>query len=195
MASAAVSGSEARDKRLYSSGNEGDLSGIVGVWNRDGRPLGAAVVHAMNQTLSHRGPDGSDVHVAETVGFAHQHLWVTIEEIGERQPIVSGRGVMLAFDGRLDNRDELNRLLDLSGARERRGLRARGLPAVGRALRRAARRRLRAGSVRRHAAAPHPRARSDRRAAPVFPRLAAIRGLRVGNQGAAGAPGHSRPAR
>jgi asparagine synthase (glutamine-hydrolysing) len=114
MASAAVSGSEALDKRLYSSGNEDDLSGIVGVWNRDGSPLGAAVVHAMNQTLSHRGPDGSDVTVAETVGFAHQHLWVTLEEIGERQPILNGRGVMLAFDGRLDNRDELNRLLDLS---------------------------------------------------------------------------------
>ena len=39
---------------------------------------------------------------------------MTLEEIGERQPIVSGRGVMLAFDGRLDNRDELDRLLDLS---------------------------------------------------------------------------------
>lgn len=112
-ASALVWGSEALGKRLYFSGNEDDLSGIVGVWNRDGSPLGAAVVHAMNQTISHRGPDGSDVHVADAVGFAHQHLWVTLEEIGERQPIVSGRGVLLAFDGRLDNRDELDRLLDL----------------------------------------------------------------------------------
>jgi asparagine synthase (glutamine-hydrolysing) len=67
----------------------------------------------MSQTLSHRGPDGEDTLMAGAVGFAHQHLWVTREDIGERQPLESDRGTSIVFDGRLDNREELDRLLDL----------------------------------------------------------------------------------
>jgi asparagine synthase (glutamine-hydrolysing) len=83
------------------------------VWNRDGRPADAAILRSMSQTLSHRSPDGEDMLIAGAVGFAHQHLWVTLEEIGERQPLASDRGTLIVFDGRLDNREELDRLLDL----------------------------------------------------------------------------------
>lgn len=67
----------------------------------------------MSRTLSHRGPDGEDAIVAGAVGLAHQHLWIALEEIGERQPLAGDRGTLVVFDGRLDNRDELGRLLDL----------------------------------------------------------------------------------
>jgi asparagine synthase (glutamine-hydrolysing) len=73
----------------------------------------AAILRAMSHTLSHRGPDGEDTVVAGAIGLAHQHLWITLEEIGERQPLANDRGTAIVFDGRLDNRDELDRLLDL----------------------------------------------------------------------------------
>jgi asparagine synthase (glutamine-hydrolysing) len=75
--------------------------------------MDAAIVRAMSHTLAHRGPDGEDALVAGAIGLAHRHLWVTLEEIGERQPLAGDRGALLVFDGRLDNRDELDRLLDL----------------------------------------------------------------------------------
>jgi asparagine synthase (glutamine-hydrolysing) len=89
------------------------VSGIAGVWNLDGRPAEAAVLARMNEALRHRGPDGCSQIVRGDLGFAHQRLWVTPEEVGEVQPIVQPRGVMLVMDGRLDNRDELLPRLDL----------------------------------------------------------------------------------
>ena len=92
------------------------MSGIVGLWNRDGRPIDRVAFERMTATLRHRAVDGEDVCVADSIALAHQHLWVGAEESGERQPIASPRGVLLAIDGRIDNRDELLRRLDLTAA-------------------------------------------------------------------------------
>jgi asparagine synthase (glutamine-hydrolysing) len=83
------------------------MSGIVGVWNLDGRPLDPDVLARMSSALRHRGPDGEGREVLGSIGFAHQHLWVTPEEQGEVQPVSGRAGIMLALDGRLDNRAEL----------------------------------------------------------------------------------------
>jgi asparagine synthase (glutamine-hydrolysing) len=83
------------------------MSGIVGLWNLDGRPVDEAVLSGMSNTLRHRGPDGNHRCVSGSIGLAHQHLWITAEEVGEMQPLVGPGGVLLALDGRLDNRDEL----------------------------------------------------------------------------------------
>ena len=90
------------------------MSGIVGVFNLDGRPADAALLERMSATLRHRGPDGEALRLAGPAGFAHQHLWVTPEEMGEVQPLVGTSGALLAMDGRIDNRDELLGALRLS---------------------------------------------------------------------------------
>ena len=92
------------------------MSGISGVFNLDARPADDALLERMSATLQHRGPDGESRRVAGPVGFARQHLWVTAEEIGERQPLVGRTGAMLVIDGRLDNRDELLHSLELPRA-------------------------------------------------------------------------------
>jgi len=89
------------------------MSGIVGLWNLDGRPLDPALLSAMSDALRHRGPDGDRQVVAGAMGFAHRHLWVTPEEVGEAQPLQGRRGVLLVMDGRVDNRDELIAALGL----------------------------------------------------------------------------------
>src|SRR5258708_30186858 len=83
------------------------MSGIVGLWNLDGRPVDPLLLSRMSATLSHRGPDGEGRRVDGAVGFACRHLWITREEIGEVQPLVGRAGARLVMDGRIDNRDEL----------------------------------------------------------------------------------------
>jgi asparagine synthase (glutamine-hydrolysing) len=88
----------------------------VGVWNRDDRPADAALLARMAGALAHRGPDGAGSRVAGAFGLAVQHLWVTPEEQGETQPLMGPDGLLVALDGRLDNRDELVAQLDLGDA-------------------------------------------------------------------------------
>jgi asparagine synthase (glutamine-hydrolysing) len=90
------------------------MSGIVGLWHRDGRPVDRDVLARMAATLRHRAVDGQDTHVDGPIGLVHLHLWINDEEWGERQPLVGARGAILAFDGRLDNRDELIATLGLA---------------------------------------------------------------------------------
>ncbi|HVN75237.1 MAG TPA: asparagine synthase-related protein [Thermoanaerobaculaceae bacterium] len=84
------------------------MSGIVAVWRRDGARVAPDELDAPCAALGHRGPDGCDTTSASHGALAHHHFWTTPEEVGERQPVSSADGqVTLAFDGRIDNRDEL----------------------------------------------------------------------------------------
>ena len=93
------------------------MSGFVGVWHPDGRPVQAGVVERMSRALAHRGPDGERIVTRGEWGVAHRHCWVTPEEVGERQPLEGPGGRLLVWDGRVDNRDTLRPRLGLpSGA-------------------------------------------------------------------------------
>jgi asparagine synthase (glutamine-hydrolysing) len=66
--------------------------------------------------MRHRAIDGLDT--ASLPGFllAHLHFWTTPEEIGERQPLQDPQsGTLLALDGRIDNRADLQSALDVTG--------------------------------------------------------------------------------
>lgn len=64
--------------------------------------------------IHHRGCDGADVLWRASAALGHQHFRTTPEEAMERQPLSDSGGRMhLAFDGRLDNRSDLLRQLDL----------------------------------------------------------------------------------
>lgn len=95
------------------------MSGIVGVWNLDGRPLSRDLLTDLVATLAHRGPDGDGAWVAGSVGLACELLRVTPEAARESQPCFSASGHTLVFDGRLDNRDELLVSLDRAAGIER----------------------------------------------------------------------------
>ncbi len=87
------------------------MSGIIGVWNLDGRPVERALLARLSATLAHRGPDGEGLWLEGPVGLACQLLRVTPEAATETQPLVHGSGAVVVFDGRLDNREELLALL------------------------------------------------------------------------------------
>ena len=83
------------------------MSGILGYWNLDDRPIDPAIVSRMSSALRHRGPDGEGRRTAGAVAFVQQHLWITPEEVDESLPMVSTQGVWLVLDGRIDSRDEI----------------------------------------------------------------------------------------
>ena len=83
------------------------MSGIIGIWNRDGKPVEKTLLDRLNQTIGHRGLDGSGSRVEGPVGLACQMNNVTLESQGDQQPVRHPSGVTLVFDGRLDNREKL----------------------------------------------------------------------------------------
>lgn len=87
------------------------MSGIVGIWNLDGRPVQPTVLTKMSISLTYCGPDGQGQWIQGPIGLACQLRRVTPEPIEEIQPIVYESGTVLIFDGRLDNREELLSML------------------------------------------------------------------------------------
>jgi asparagine synthase (glutamine-hydrolysing) len=92
------------------------LSGIVGIWNRDGEPVEPSWLARCSATLAHRGVDGEERWIRGPVGLACQLLRVTPESAGERQPALDAAGAALVFDGRLDNREEILAALPATAA-------------------------------------------------------------------------------
>jgi asparagine synthase (glutamine-hydrolysing) len=90
------------------------MSAFVLIYQRDGSPADPALLGNMMVALRHRGLDGQDVVHDQAVALGHQHFWTTPEEVGERQPLQSENPhLVVLFDGRLDNRDELRQALRL----------------------------------------------------------------------------------
>ena len=87
------------------------MSGIVGIWNLDGRPVSPSLLASLGERLAHRGSDTSDQWCHGPVGLACRLLRITPESLKEAQPAVGPSGTVLVFDGRLDNRTELLALL------------------------------------------------------------------------------------
>ncbi len=90
------------------------MSGIVGIWNLDGRPVEGALLSRLSATLAHRGSDGEDLWIQGPVGLACRLFRVTPEASTETQPLLGPSGSVLVFDGRLDNREELFAVLGSS---------------------------------------------------------------------------------
>lgn len=83
------------------------MSGIAGVWHRDGRPASPEELEVMIARLAHRGGDGRGVWLEGEVGLACELRRVTPESLQESQPARHPAGHAIVFDGRLDCREEL----------------------------------------------------------------------------------------
>ncbi|MCA1992895.1 MAG: lasso peptide isopeptide bond-forming cyclase [Coleofasciculus sp. S288] len=84
------------------------MSGIMGIFYLDGRPVDHESLGRMVDTLAHRGPDGVDIWSEGSVGFGHRMLWTTPESLLEKLPLVNQTGdLVITADARIDNRDEL----------------------------------------------------------------------------------------
>jgi asparagine synthase (glutamine-hydrolysing) len=91
------------------------MSAIAGIFYLDGRPLADPDLKKMADSLAHRGPDASGLWRDGAVGLGHRMLWTTPESLHEHLPLVDKEAPLaITADARVDNRDELMKLLGVS---------------------------------------------------------------------------------
>jgi asparagine synthase (glutamine-hydrolysing) len=96
------------------------LSGIVGIFNPDGRPVGRVALERMAKSVAHRGPDGAGIWLHGSVGLGHRTFHSTPESFQSEMPLADENGdFCLTLDGRIDNRDDVKKSLLAQGFRLR----------------------------------------------------------------------------
>ncbi len=92
------------------------MSAILAVFHRDGRPVDAGSLRRLSATMAEAGPDGLGLSVDGEIGLAVASFHTVPEQIGEPAPLVDGR-LAIAFDGRIDNREDVRRACAAHGVR------------------------------------------------------------------------------
>ena len=96
------------------------MSGIAGIFYLDGRPAEQETIDKMVGAMKHRGPDGIHTWREGAVALGHCMLHTTPESLHDTLPMESRDGnLVLTADARIDNREELMRILDLRPDRDR----------------------------------------------------------------------------
>jgi asparagine synthase (glutamine-hydrolysing) len=84
------------------------MCGIVGIVDLRGRrPIDRALLHKMNETQHHRGPDESGVHLAPGVGLGHRRLSIIDVATGQQPLYNEDDTVALVYNGEIYNFQEL----------------------------------------------------------------------------------------
>jgi asparagine synthase (glutamine-hydrolysing) len=102
--------------RSLSVSGEVLMSGIVGIFHRDGTPLVGHQLRSMTEFLAYRGPDARDTWLDGEVGFGHTLLNTSQESGSQRQP--NGmESLWITADVRLDSKADLVKKLQVLGRR------------------------------------------------------------------------------
>ena len=88
------------------------MSGIFGIFNRNGKTVDKEIVNTMLDAMSYWEPDEYDTWIDGPIALGHTMLWNTPESKYEHLPLQKDTHI-LTMDARIDNRDELARELDL----------------------------------------------------------------------------------
>ena len=84
------------------------MCGIVGIFDLNGTgPIDRDLLHQMNETQFHRGPDEGGIHIEPGVGLAHRRLSI-IDLSSGQQPLFNEDGsVVVTYNGEIYNFPEL----------------------------------------------------------------------------------------
>lgn len=92
------------------------MSGVAGIIHFDGQPVAPGEIERVTESMRTRGPDAIHHWHQGPVALGHCMLRTTPESLEETQPLISDDGALvLVFDGRLDNRPELELVLQSHG--------------------------------------------------------------------------------
>ena len=84
------------------------MSVQFGKCNFDGKPVTHEDLERVRSELAPYGPDGEGYLCNANLGILYRAFHTTKESYSEVQPRVADSGVVIAWDGRLDNREELS---------------------------------------------------------------------------------------
>jgi asparagine synthase (glutamine-hydrolysing) len=87
------------------------MSALGGIYYFDNRPADRDFLINLGERLRSHGPDDGSEVVTGSIGMVYRAFHTNRESRLEKQPLVSREGHILAWDGRLDNREELISLL------------------------------------------------------------------------------------
>lgn len=91
------------------------MSAIAGIFYFDRAPVEPGLIEKLTSAMKSRGPDEQTHWVKDSVALGHCMLRTTPESLAEHQPLTSqDKNLVMVWDGRLDNREELQR--DLKAA-------------------------------------------------------------------------------
>jgi len=83
------------------------MSAQFGRWNLDGMSIDAGYLANANAIISPYGPDGEGSYIKSNIAIIYRAFHTTRESRCEAQPYFTDSGVIITWDGRLDNRAEL----------------------------------------------------------------------------------------
>lgn len=88
------------------------MSGFFGILNRNGELIDKKIVDTMQNAMSYWKPDEENICVDGTIAMGHTMLWNTPESKYEQLPLCNDTTI-LTMDARIDNREELSKVLEL----------------------------------------------------------------------------------
>ncbi len=92
------------------------MCGIAGIWQRDGSTVEHGQVEAMMQSIVHRGPDGSGIHVRGSIGLGHRRLKIIDLSAASAQPMwLPDQSLCVVYNGEIHNYLEIGAELRLEG--------------------------------------------------------------------------------
>ncbi len=94
------------------------MSALFGTWNLDGRPVEAESLRRAGSLLASQGRDGQTIYAKDNFGLVYSAFHTTRESHREVQPHVTRSNLVVGWDGRLDNRDELTKDLARQTSRD-----------------------------------------------------------------------------
>lgn len=89
------------------------MSGIFGLFQRDGAPVDPADVQKMLAAMAHWGPDGRSHHITGSLALGQLLLHNTPQAPREQLPRQTANGLLLTAEARLDNRADLCQQLNI----------------------------------------------------------------------------------
>lgn len=96
------------------------MCGLTGIFDTRGvRPVSHPVLHRMNETQHHRGPDEGSLHLEPGLGLGHRRLSIIDVATGQQPLFNEDHSVAIVFNGEIYNYQELIPELQALGHRFR----------------------------------------------------------------------------
>ena len=92
------------------------MCGIVGIFDTKGKSsIDEGLLHRMNETQFHRGPDEGGIHVEPGLGFGHRRLSIIDLSSGQQPLFNEDHSVVVTYNGEIYNFQELSEELKSLG--------------------------------------------------------------------------------